>query len=117
MKISTQWIDRMTAELDATDKRYEIYNPYHPNFYVVPTMVVAEFDRNVPDFWESILTADVTGQRYRNLAAGTKAVGPGRGPSTEATTWAFRSRNSMPQGLIDLLHDVYNQRWATKKKD
>lgn len=109
MKTRTQRIDRVTAELEPHDKSYQIYNPFHPRFYVTPAKVIAEFERDEPDWYKSVLRATIIGQRYRVLANGVKAVGPGRGNPEEPTTWGFPSVNSMPQALIDLLYEV--TRW------
>lgn len=109
MKVSTRRIDRLTIDLEPGDSRYYVPNPFSQSFYIEPTQVIAEYDRDEADPLKRILRAEVTGQRYRHMASGEiKKVGPGRGGWVEKpTTWELPSRASMPDGLLRLLHDAY----------
>jgi len=77
--------------LDAEDPYYQVPNPFHHQFYVIPVSMEAEFDLDERDPIAALRRVRITGQRYRIMSDGTiKAVGPGRGPADEQTTWEFR---------------------------
>lgn len=77
--------------LDGDDPYYQVPNPYHPRFYLIPRSVEAEFDLDERDPLKALRRVRISGQRYRHMASGEiKAVGPGRGPADETTVWEFR---------------------------
>jgi len=77
--------------LDAEDPYYQVPNPYHSQFYVIPFSLEAEFDLDEMNPMTALRRIRITGQRFRIMADSTiKAVGPGRGPADEQTTWEFQ---------------------------
>jgi hypothetical protein len=91
MRLTSQ-SETVRLTMDGEDPYYHVPNPFHPQFYVVPVSMEAEFDLSERDDPVSaLIRVRITGQRYRIMANGAaKAVGPGRGPASEQTTWEFR---------------------------
>lgn len=113
MKTRTERIDRITAELEASDGHFQIPNNFQPQFYMEPTTITVELDSREPDFAKAIRRATITGQRYRVMASGNiKKVGGRRGGlETTPTDWTWPAgAQSMPRQLIELIREVSYRR-------
>lgn len=113
MKTEILPIDRVTAWPDGF---YQVFNPFHPRFYVIPVKVVAEYDQRETNPQKAILKLTITGQRYRIMADGTqKPVGPGmpRKDPHEQTTWTFTGRQLLDGDVPKIIRHVYQDRGTT----
>jgi hypothetical protein len=106
-------------DISGDDPYCMVINPFHPRFHVEPKQVEAEFTLGEPDFGRALRGIRVTGQRYRSMADGSmRAVGPGRGPAGEPTTWYFRAGASIHGDLERIAEAAWRERtvlpdWST----